>query len=113
MNDEFENELKRALRPVEPDAGFADRVTAHIRDSAGRGDRIRPTVRLRFRWLPVALAASMALGIVTYEWHAHRVREGIEARRQLIEALRVTQEKLDFVYQTVKQEAHSNDDSGV
>jgi hypothetical protein len=36
-----------------------------------------------------------------HEWQAHREREGLEARAQLLDALRVTGEKLDIAYRTV------------
>jgi sensor domain CHASE-containing protein len=52
------------------------------------------------RWLPVALAASLILTVVVI--HEHRKREqGLQARQQLIEALRVTGEKLDLAYRAV------------
>jgi anti-sigma factor RsiW len=109
MSDNFEDELKRALRPIEPDAGFTDRVVAKVTASAKRP---KPSVPVRLRWLPAAAAASAVLAIASYAWHAHQVREGEEARRQLLEALHVTGEKLDFVYQNVKKEPQP-DDSGV
>ena len=99
MNDRFEDRLRGALRPVDPDAGFADRVLARIEVQ-------RPPRR---RWqVPVALAASLILGVLLVNaWQAERERKGLQARAQLIEALRVTGEKLDVAYRGVNSEAQS------
>ena len=68
----------------------------------------------RFGGLPAALAASVVLaGVLIYAWEADRERRGLEARRQLIEALHITGEKLDVAYRGVMREsAPSNDESG-
>jgi hypothetical protein len=55
-----------------------------------------------------AIAASIVLGfLITHEWQARRERQGLEARSQLLEALRVTGEKLDLAYRVVNDETHS------
>lgn len=101
MSDAFEKQLRQALEPVDPPPGFADRVMSHIEQEP---------VRLRrriFRWLPVALAASLILAVVVvHDWQIRRETQGLEARRQLIEALRVTGQKLDVAYQAVNRESH-------
>jgi hypothetical protein len=105
----IDDELRKALRPVDPDEGFADRVMRRI-DSA--------PVRPRRRWfagLPTALAASAVLGtVLIYTWHAERERQGLEARRQLIEALQITGQKLDLAYRGVNgpSRAAPDDDTG-
>ena len=64
--------------------------------------------------MAIGLAASVAFAAVlgTHQWQVHRERQGLEARRQLIEALRVTGEKLDVAYQAVNREAQSATDDG-
>jgi predicted nucleic acid-binding protein len=63
----------------------------------------RRTAKLPRRF--AALAASVVLSIVVvHEWQLARREKGLEARRQLIEALRMTGEKLDLAYQIVNGE---------
>ena len=98
MNDDLDAELRAALRPVSPSEGFTDRVMARL--SAGR------TRNLRARWrIPAGLAAALLLGTGIYV-RVQLQRQnlvGVEARRQVIQALRLTDEKLDLAYQTVKE----------
>ena len=102
MSDELEDRLRKALRPVDPEEGFAERVMSRI-DSAPARHRWLPP---RFRGLPAALAASLLLGVVLiYAWQADRERRGLEARRQLLEALHITGEKLDVAYRGVRRES--------
>ena len=50
--------------------------------------------------------------ILRREWHEPRDLQGPEARRQLIEALRVTSQKLDLAYRIVNTPPASGDDQG-
>ena len=114
MNDDLDDPLRKALRPVDPEEGFADRVLARIDAAPAAQARRGLPQRFRVR-LPVALAASVVLGaVLVHVWQVDRERRGLEARRQLIEALHVTGEKLDLVYRSVKRESSppSNDDAG-
>lgn len=100
MSNHFEEQLRNSLRPVDPDEGFAERVMLRI-----AREPVRPRAR-RLPWLAAALAASMILGVVVVqEWQVRREHEGLEARKQLIEALRVTGQKLDLAYQAVNRES--------
>jgi hypothetical protein len=61
-------------------------------------------VRRRRVWpLVGSVAATLAVaGIVTHQWWQERQeRAGVEAREQVLQALRVTSEKLDLAYQIV------------
>ncbi|MEJ1963730.1 MAG: hypothetical protein WDO56_20095 [Gammaproteobacteria bacterium] len=99
MSDEMEDKLRRALRAVDPDEGFADRVMARVRTQPAGPTRWQ---QIRLRSFGVALAASAVLGVVLIlTWQDQRERRGLEARQQLIEALRVTGEKLDIAYRGV------------
>jgi len=110
MSPDFENELREALRAVDPEDGFAERVRR----------RIASETRMRRRWLsarwaPEALAASVLVAVLgMYGWEQRRERQGLEARQQLIEALRVTGEKLDLAYRGVQDASRpaSADDAG-
>jgi hypothetical protein len=113
MSDDLEDQLRKALRPVDPDKGFADRVMSRIGSAPPAGSRRWLPDRLR-SW-PAALAASVVLGIaLVYAWQVERERRGLEARRQLLEALHITGEKLDLVYREVRRESPPapGDDAG-
>lgn len=102
MSNDFEQQLRKVLQPVDPDDGFEQRVMSRIAREPTR----RP--RKVTRWVSLALAASVAFAAVigAYQWQLHREQQqGLEARRQLIEALRVTGEKLDVAYQAVNRES--------
>lgn len=102
MNSDLDKPLREALRAVEPPPGFAERLAARIEREPLRRRDWRPALR----WAPQALAASVlvaALGV--YGWQLQRERQGLEARQQLLEALRVTGQKLDLAYRGVKDAA--------
>ena len=113
MSNDLHDQLREALRPVEPRDGFAERVMSRIESTpAAQSWRWLPQ---RLRGLPVALAASVVLGVaLVYAWQVDRERRGLEARRQLLEALHITGEKLDVAYRGVMRESSpsSNDDTG-
>jgi negative regulator of sigma E activity len=107
MSKDFEQQLRDALRPVDPEEGFEQRVMARISSEPAR-TRAKAT-----RWaVPLAIAASMALVAIlgTYQWQERREQQGLEARRQLLEALRLTGEKLDVAYQAVNRDSPPPDD---
>jgi hypothetical protein len=108
MSKDFEEQLREALRPVDPEEGFDQRLMARIAQERSRA-RTRVT-----RWASVALAASVVFAafLGAHEWQLRREQEGLEARKQLIEALRLTGEKLDVAYQAVNREAAAAADDG-
>jgi negative regulator of sigma E activity len=109
MSKDFEQQLRDALRQVDPEEGFEQRVMARVAREPTRS-RAKLT-----RWAAgLALAASMA-GIAVlgaHQWQERREEQGLEARRQLLEALRLTGEKLDVAYQAVNRESPPPDESG-
>ena len=108
MSKDFEQQLREALRPVDPEEGFEQRVMARVaREPTRRRSKVT-------RWVSLALAASAAFAAVlgTHQWQVHREQQGLEARRQLLEALRVTGEKLDVAYQAVNRESQPTTDDG-
>ena len=112
MSDDLDQQLRDALRPVDPEESFAQRVMSRIANDPTRSAR-QPVGRAR--WACVALAASVALGgLIIHQWQVRREQQGLEARKQLIQALRVTGEKLDIAYRAVNEESHpaSGADSG-
>jgi hypothetical protein len=103
-NEDLERRLRAALEPVNPGEGFVARVLARI--AAGPALPARPArAGAVASWLAFGLAASVILAVVlSHEWQARRLEQGREARRQLIEALRVTDEKLNLAYRVVNGE---------
>jgi hypothetical protein len=106
MSNNLDDELRRALQAVDPGEEFTQRVVSSI---AGDSARARRPAAARYRWLPAALAASLVLGfLVAHDWQMRREHQGLEARKQLIEALRVTGAKLDLAYRVVNDEASAS-----
>jgi hypothetical protein len=108
MSNDLDSQLRGALRSVDPGEEFAQRLAARIAN-----DSI-PTLRslpAGLRWVgprraAAALAASAVLAVFfIHQWHARRESQGLEARRQLIEALQVTGNKLDLAYRVVNDQA--------
>jgi hypothetical protein len=107
MSDKLERELKKALRRVEPPAGFAERVLAR----AGQEEKKKAQPRSWFRWFETsglrwaaacALCAALAASGIFYQ-HEQRERQGEEARDQLMLALRITSSKLQIASESVQQ----------
>jgi hypothetical protein len=112
MNDDLESQLRAALRPVEPPEDLHRRVLARL--EAARG---QPRVARRFGvrhsawWLSAGLAASLliAFGLHSRIQHDRETAAGLEARREVIQALRLTHEKLDLAYHAVKEQAAASE----
>jgi hypothetical protein len=115
---DFEDELRRRLRAVDPPEGFLERLRAALPPEQ------RPTVvafnpraarPARQFGLPAALAASL-LGAVFFGMHVANERtlrqeqEGIAASQQLMQALRVTSQKLDLAYEAVNHPPDAGDE---
>lgn len=106
MKPDLEQQLREALRPLEPPGGFAARVAARLESERRGWPRWQP---LR-QWVPAALAASVLASVLLgYGWELRRERQGLQARQQLIEALRVTGEKLDLAYRRVQDASKRTD----
>jgi hypothetical protein len=115
MSENFENELRRALRPVDAPAGFADRVMRALPASREPAPvetrREAPRPWAQRLGIPVAFAATLLVAVVL-GMHAKNVQQqrlaaeeqaaGLAASRELMEALHVTSKKLDLAYQAVK-----------
>jgi hypothetical protein len=115
MSDEFEDALRRALRPVDPPEGFSERlmralpqrVPATVTPIAFARTSAKSNLWRRFS-APTALAASLIAAVllgqhVAIDRAADERRAGLEASRELMQALRVTSQKLDIAYQAVKR----------
>jgi len=100
-NEELERRLRAALQTVDPGEGFAPRLLARM--AAEPAQSARPArAGAVASWLAFGLAASVVLAVLlAHEWQVRRLEQGREARRQLIEALRVTDQKLNLAYRAV------------
>jgi uncharacterized membrane protein YhhN len=104
MNDDIESRLRAALRPVAPDTDFSRKLLAAVAAE-------QPQARPRW-WIPAALAASvlMAVGVQHQVQASREYQNGLRARREVVEALRMTSQKLNLAYETVKSESSALDD---
>jgi hypothetical protein len=113
MSQDIENELRRAMRAIDPPADFTARVMRNLppRATVTAIAAVRPAARPGL-WTrlsaPVALAASLLVAIVLGQHVATEQAErqqlaGLEASRKLMQALRVTSQKLDLAYEAVQR----------
>ena len=122
MNENFpqdlEDELRRRLRAVDPPEGFMERLRAALpaeQRPAVVALHPRAARPARQFGLPAALAASL-LGAVFFGMHVANERtlreeqEGIAASQQLMQALRVTSQKLDLAYEAVNHPPDAGDE---
>ena len=89
--NQFEDELRAALRRQPPPADFADKVAA----------RARPQMRTRGRgWMAAAIAACLLLGAGgAFEYRQY---EGRKAKRELLLAVHIAGSKLNIAQQKVQ-----------
>jgi hypothetical protein len=100
---ELEDSLRAALRPVDPGEAFTRAVMSRLATQESRHSRLpfMPSPGA-WRWLTGAAAASVIAGILTlHAVHVRRVEQGLQARQQLIQALRLTRDKLDYARRRV------------
>lgn len=116
MSQDIENELRRALRAVPPAEDFTARVMAALPPAPASAEvvplRVVAPGKPPGRWsrfaAPAALAASLVVAVFLGQQVAqeHAEREslaGLEASRELMQALRVTSQKLDLAYEAVQR----------
>jgi hypothetical protein len=101
MSEDLEARLRNVLRPVAPSEEFSARLQERMAAAA------RPPRSAAALWVGVALAASLllAVGIVHRASEAQERLAGRAARQQVLDALRVTNQKVDLAYLTVASES--------
>jgi hypothetical protein len=110
----LEDELKSALRRVEPPAGFAERVLAQARQQAesksGFAERLRSLFRPRaLRWAAAfTTACVLVLAAVRYREYQQARIQGERASTQARQALRIASAKLNAVLKDAAQPPHRN-----
>jgi hypothetical protein len=98
MHEDLEHRLREALRPTDPPPDFVARVLARTMPAR------RPRTAASW-WLAAGLAAALLLG-VGVQHHLRQQREieaGMEARREVLRALRVTNQKFDLAVRAVHE----------
>jgi hypothetical protein len=112
MSKDIEAQMRAALRPVAAREEFSQNLLAAVTSerSAARKPR-RSAARLHplAWWFTASLAASVvfAVGVHQHLQQQRLQQSGLEARREVMEALRMTSEKLDLAYETVKSQSTS------
>lgn len=111
MSDEFEEALRRALRPKHPGEDFTGKVVSRLDASDPESaPASRPESRRfaapRARWISVALAASViaAVGLFQLRQHALDAERASQARAQLLQALSIASDNVNLVRATVARE---------
>ena len=113
MSKEIESRLSAALRPVAPREEFSQRLLARV--MAGEPLQPKPRrllaqgVRPLAWWFSASLAACLILAVgIEQHIQQQRLRQsGLEARREVLEALRMTSQKLNLAYEAVKSQSTS------
>jgi len=113
----FEEELRRRLRPMEAPEGFTDRLMAALPPQQKpvvvpfTPKVTRPSPARQFG-IPAALAASLLVAVFVGVHVANdfEQRRGEAARQQLMQALRVTSQKLDLAYEAVNSPPVAGDE---
>ena len=117
--ENIEDQLRRHLRPVNAPEGFADRLMSALPAEAPRAtvSVLREPTRRRARQfgMPAALAASLLAAVLLGQHVANdraRLDEqaGLAASRELMQALRVTSQKLDLAYEAVNSPPPAGDE---
>ena len=121
MSQEIESRIRTALRPVAPSDDFSQKLLARV--VADRPEQPKPrrllaaSARPLAWWLTASLAACLILAVgVRQHLEQQRLQQsGLEARREVLEALRMTSQKLNLAYEAVKDQSTSLTDekSGV
>ena len=107
---DIERALERAMDADDPGPAFAGRVIAAIKGEAAAGPRAvaaipsRTNASVAWRTL-LPLAATVALTIGGMQWHAARAEDARAraAHEQLVQALRLTGEKLNDVHRAIER----------
>jgi hypothetical protein len=87
--NEFEHDLRSALRREQPPAGFTERVLART------GVKTAPR---RTGWMAAAIAACLLLSIGGFEYRQY---QGRKAKNELLLALEITGSKLNLAGQKI------------
>ena len=108
--DRLEDALREALRRKAPPEGFAERVLArHVAPAPrpGRWQALRLWLQPpSLRWAGAAALTLVLLAGFQYTAEQRRRAQGEAAKAQVLMALRITADKLEYTRAKVQQAAH-------
>jgi hypothetical protein len=113
MSKDIESQMRAALRPVAPSEDFSEKLIARALSEQSPQLKSRPHgwagSRRSAWWLSAAVAASiiLAVGVERHLREQRLMQSGLEARREVVEALRMTSQKLNLAYEVVKSQSTS------
>jgi hypothetical protein len=113
MSNEIESRVSAALRPVAPRVDFSQDLLARVMTPQVQPRKLRhPFLESRRSlawWFSASLAACLILAVgIQQHLEQQRLRQsGLEARREVVEALRMTSQKLNLAYEAVKNQSTS------
>jgi len=87
--NEFDKDLRQALRRTDPPVGFVDRVLARTHPQP---------VHIPLKWIGIAIAACLLLAAGRFEYRQY---EGRKAKRELLFALELAGSKLNIAQQKI------------
>ena len=99
MNDRIEEQLREALRRVEPSQGFAERVVTRLPEPQSRSFQ-------RFWFAAVAACVALLLVFtIVHQNRRERMVQAHETERQVVFAIALAVEKLDHVNARLQKSA--------
>jgi hypothetical protein len=116
MSKDIESQMRAALRAVAPSEEFTEKLLANVTSRLPaplKARRFAAGLRPLAWWFSASLAASVVLAVGVHQ-HLQQQRlqqSGLEARREVLEALRVTSQKLNLAYEAVKSQSTSLTDA--
>jgi hypothetical protein len=116
MSKDLESQMRAALRAVAPSEEFTQKLVANVTSRLPaplKTRRFAAGLRPLAWWFSASLAASLVLAVGVHQ-HLQQQRlqqSGLEARREVLEALRVTSQKLNLAYEAVKSQSTSLSDA--
>jgi hypothetical protein len=116
MSEDIESQMRAALRTVAPREEFSQRLVAAVtsQSPARKPRRLAARAHPLAWWFSASLALTvvLAVGVHQYLQQQRLQQSGLEARREVVEALRVTSQKLSLAYEAVKSQSTSLTDEG-
>jgi hypothetical protein len=112
MSEDIESGIRAALRTVAPREEFSQKLVANVASQPPtplKSRRVAARLHPLAWWFSASLAASVLLAVGVHQ-HLRQQRlqqSGLEARREVVEALRVTSQKLNLAYEAVKSQSTS------
>jgi hypothetical protein len=113
MSQDIDSRLRAALRPVAPSENFSQKLLARVLADQPTQPKPRRLLSAGARpwawWLTASLAACLvaAVGVQQHLQQRRLQQSGLEARREVVEALRMTSQKLNLAYEAVKNQSTS------